>query len=145
MFLPMLTVAFCSVVDDSSELTGRQRFFNAQWTEAGSYLSTFCRTHSVRVSVADPWHFGTDPDPRIHTKHTSGSGFGSGSCYFLSFTVPSKHQQKTNFSIKVFLLVTFWSYITSFFKDKKSKRSHNQVFFLLFLLDDFWIRIRTSD
>jgi hypothetical protein len=33
----------------------------------------------VLFSVADPCHFVTDPDPRIHA---SGSGFRSGSAYF---------------------------------------------------------------
>ncbi len=33
-----------------------------------------------KVSVADLWNFGTDPDPRIHTL-TNGSGCKPGSCY----------------------------------------------------------------
>jgi hypothetical protein len=37
----------------------------------------------VRSSVADPCHFGVDPDPRIHASdYGSVSGFGSGSFYF---------------------------------------------------------------
>jgi hypothetical protein len=37
-------------------------------------------------SVADPWHFGTDPDPRIRgsVDLTNGSGSGPGYCYFRS-------------------------------------------------------------
>jgi hypothetical protein len=41
---------------------------------------------------------------------------------------------------QVFLVITF----TSYFKDKKSKEQKS-MFFLLFLLDDGRIRIRTSD
>ncbi len=49
---------------------------------------------------------------------------GSGSCYFRHW--PSRLQQKTNFFEKVFLLITllFKGAFISFFKDKKSKRSH---------------------
>ncbi len=52
-----------------------------------------------KISVADPWHIGVDPDldPRIHDSD------GSGSCYFRRW--PSRSQHKTN-------------------KDKKSKISH---------------------
>ncbi len=44
----------------------------------------------------------------------SGSGFGSGSCYFRHW--PSRCQQKTNFLTKFFLLVTFWRYIYVIFQ-----------------------------
>ncbi len=68
---------------------------------------------------------------------TNRSGFGSGSCYFRHR--PSTRKQKTN--LTKILLFTFWRYITftTFFKDKKSKRSHKLVgikIFLLFLLDE---------
>ena len=51
---------------------------------------------------------------------------------------------------KFFCLLLFEGTFTSFFKDKKSKRSHKTVgikVFLLFLLDDegFGIRIHPSD
>ncbi len=87
--------------------------------------------HSTRVP--DPWHFGVDPDP------------GSGSCYFCHW--PSRFQQKTNFLTQFFCLLFFEGTFTSFFKDKKSKKSHkiiNSRFFLLFLHDDRRIRIRES-
>ncbi len=50
-------------------------------------------------SVAGPWHFGTHPDPRIHTSLTNGSW--SGSCYFRQW--PSRHLHKI-----IFFLITFW-------------------------------------
>jgi hypothetical protein len=48
---------------------------------------------------------------------------------------------------KIFCLLLFEGAFTSFFKDKKSKRSHKRVgtkVFILFLLDDrrIWIRSR---
>ena len=61
---------------------------------------------------------------------TNGSECGSGSCYFRHW--PSRRQQKTNFE-KVFLLITFEVTFTSFFKDKKSKRSHKTVEVKVFL------------
>ncbi len=69
-----------------------------------------------------------------------GSGYmsltnESGSCYFRHW--PSKRQQKTNLK-KKFLLITFWRYITSFYKDKSPKEVTKQwesKFFLLFFLD----------
>jgi hypothetical protein len=47
--------------------------------------SCFSINLAMLSSVADPWKFGTDPDPRIHPL-TNGSGFESicrsGSCFF---------------------------------------------------------------
>ncbi len=58
---------------------------------------------------------------------------GSGSCYF-------RHaNKKTNLKKKFFCLLLLEDTFISFFKDKKSKRSHKTVrikVFLLFLLDD---------
>ncbi len=82
-------------------------------------------------SVADPWHFGVDPDP------------GSGSCYFRHW--PSRCQQKTKILTQFFLLFTFEGTFTSFFKDKMSQNSRNQGFSYLFLHDDRRLRIRTSN
>ncbi len=78
-------------------------------------------------SVADPWHFGTDPDPRIH----------------------ASDKNTIIFLLKVFFAYYFLKvqYIYIIFKDKKSKRRHKTVgikVFLLFMLDDRRIRIRTS-
>ncbi len=63
-----------------------------------------------------------------------------------------KANKKTNLKRKFFCLLLFEGTFTSFFKDKKSKRSHKTVgmkVLLTFLLDDRRIRIRirihTSD
>ncbi len=67
---------------------------------------------------------------------------GSGSCYFHHW--PSRGQLKPNFK-KVFCLFLFEGTFTSFFKDKKFKKSDKTVgikVFLTFLLDDRRIRIR---
>ncbi len=50
---------------------------------------------------------------------------GSGSFYFHHW--PSRCQQKTNFFKKFFCTVLFEDTFSSFFKDKKSKRSHKTV------------------
>ncbi len=50
---------------------------------------------------------------------------GSGSCYFRHW--PSRGQQKTNFLQNFFCLLLFEGTFTSFFKDKKFKRSHKTV------------------
>ncbi len=87
---------------------------------------------------ADPCLWLMDLDP------------GSGSCYFLHW--PPRCHQKTNlkksFSAYYFLKVpgTF----SSFFNDKKAKRSHEVTkqyesrFFLVFLLDDRRTRIQEA-
>ncbi len=72
----------------------------------------------VIVSVADPWHFGTDPDPWIRTPLTNRSR--SGSCYFRQW--PSRRELK-NFYFFVFCFLLFEVTFTSFFKDKKSERA----------------------
>jgi hypothetical protein len=57
----------------------------------------------------------------------------------------SRGQQKTKFLIQFFCLLLFEGTFTSFFKDKKSKRSHKTLgikVFLLYLLDDRRIRMR---
>ncbi len=61
-------------------------------------------------SVPDPWHFCTDPDPRIPTVPLTK---GSGSCSFLQW--PSRRQQNIIFS-----LVIFKGTFTSFFKWPKN-------------------------
>jgi hypothetical protein len=77
-----------------------------------------------RVSAADPWHFGTDPNSRIISSVTF----------------------KTQKKLQVFFLITFWRY--SDIRDKKSKRGHKTVgikVLLTILLDDRRIRFRASD
>ena len=62
------------------------------------------------------------------------------------FVIDLQDAKKTNFLKTFCLLPTFEGTFTSFFKDKKSKRSNKTVgikVFLLFLLDDRRIRIRS--
>ncbi len=57
---------------------------------------------------------------------TNGSGSGFGSSYFRHW--PSQDANKKNFFFfKFFCLLLFEGTLTSFFKDKKSKRSHKAV------------------
>jgi hypothetical protein len=68
-----------------------------------------------------------DPDPAI---------------YVIDLQDENKKKQLKK---KFFCLLLFEGTFTSFFKDKKSKRSHKTIglrFFLLFLLDDRRIRIQ---
>ncbi len=83
----------------------------------GSVSETFCYGSGCGSGFSDPYLLLTDPDPAL----------------FVSFH-------------KVILLIIFFeSTFTSFFKDKKSCRSHKTVeikIFLNFLLVDGRIRIR---
>ncbi len=64
---------------------------------------------------------------------TNGSGYGSGSYYFLHW--PSRCQQKTNFLTQFFMLITFWSYHFSKIKSQKgSQNSRNQGFSYYFFM-----------
>ncbi len=72
---------------------------------------------------------------------TNGSGFGSGSFYF--HHRPSRCQQETNLK-KFFCIILFEGTFTSFFKGKKSKRSHKPVEIKVFLPYHFWLMIEGS-
>ncbi len=64
---------------------------------------------------------------------------GSGSCYFHHWS--SRGQQKTNFFKilkKFFCLLLFEGTFTTFFNDKKSKRSQKTVGFMVFLTIFAW-------
>ncbi len=64
------------------------------------------------------------------------------------FAIDLQDANKKLFSKTLFFLLLFEGKFTSFFKDKKSKRSHNTVgikVFLTILLDDKRIPIHTSD
>ncbi len=132
------------------------------------YSSQNCAFHwniYILGILADPWHFGVDPDPDPRSQPlTNGSGFrsgfgsglgsgfgsgpgsrfGSGSFYFRHW--PSRRQQKLIFMKRFFCLLHFEGTFTSFFKYKKSKseftKQEESRFFFLFLLDDWRIRIR---
>ncbi len=76
---------------------------------------------------ADPCLWLIDPDPDSDPDPEPGSG----SCYFRHW--PSRCQQKTNLKKMFFCLLLFEGTFTSFFKDKKSKRSHKTVGIKVFL------------
>jgi hypothetical protein len=87
---------------------GIVQVFSFAWESTGAiwYLSH---------GVADLWHIGTDPDPRIRTSDKRiriQSGTVSGSCYFRQW--PSRWQD--------FLLIAFWSYILHHFPKIKSHK-----------------------
>ncbi len=113
---------------------GIQHEPDPHWNQCGS------ATQVQRVVGAEPYSLNqccgsmtfwcvSDPMP-LTNRSGSGCGFGSagfvsGSCCFRYW--PSRHQKKTNFLNKVFLFIIFEGTFTSFFKDKKSKRSHKTV------------------
>ncbi len=70
-------------------------------------------TYTPVSSIADPWHFGTDPD--IHTSD----------CWI-------QDVNKKYFFFQVFLLIIFWRYIYIIFRRqkviKKSQHRRNQCF-----------------
>ncbi len=85
------------------------------------------------ASVEDPWHFGTDPNPRLWLMNPDPASI------FVNVLHDSNQKQ---IIFQVFLLITFCTF-TWFFKDKKSLGSHKKVGIkVLFTLR---IRIRTSD
>ncbi len=75
---------------------------------SGMNIPAVLRIHDIlgwiRIRIRGP----------MHLTNGSGSGFGSGSCYFRQW--PSRCQQKTNFLTQVFLPITFWSYIYIIFQ-----------------------------
>ncbi len=60
---------------------------------------------------------------------------GSGSCYFFSIDI---QDARKNYFFKAFSLLQFEGTITSFFKDKKSKRSHKAVGIKIFITIFAW-------
>ncbi len=89
----------------------------------------------VLGSVPDPWHFGVDPDPRIHA---SDLWIRIRILLFSSLTF--KMPANTNFLTQFFLLVTFWrsSVHLHYFSKKKVKKSHKIVEFKVFLIIFAW-------
>ncbi len=76
---------------------------------------TFWCGSGYRSADPCPWLMDPDADP------------GSGSCYFRRWP---RCQQKTNFLLKFYLLITFWRYIYIIFQrcEKESQNSRNQGF-----------------
>ncbi len=101
-------------------------------------------------SVADPWHFGTDPDPRIRT---------SDKRILIRILLLSS----VTFKTAIFLIFFAYFFLKLHLHHFSKIKSHTEVtkqqesrFFLLFLLDDsriricasyyrLWIRIRNTD
>jgi hypothetical protein len=76
-------------------------------------LVTLCYTTYVAISVADPRHFGTDPDPAI-------------------FVIDLQDAYKKLISKKN-LLITFFMYIYIIFQRKKVKKKSQKVGIKFFL------------
>ncbi len=105
--------------------------FKSQPLKCRPMTTRGAKSHSNdKISVADPWHFGT-VRIRGSVPLTNGIGFGynsgsgSGSCYFRLW--PSRCQLKLICFLYFFMLITFEDTFTSFFRDKKSERSHKIV------------------
>jgi hypothetical protein len=80
----------------------------------------------VEGSVADPWHFGVDPDPWIHA---SGSGSRIRILLFssLTFKMPTKTNFIFYFSAYYFLKVHLHNF-SKIESQKESQNSRNQDF-----------------
>ncbi len=76
----------------------------------------------VETSVADPWHFGVDPDPdpRIHASDSWIRILDPDPAIFVIDLQDAS--KKLFFQYNFFCLLLFEAKFTSFFKDKKSKR-----------------------
>ncbi len=88
---------------------------------------------NVLTSVPDTWHFGVDPDPQIHASVRIRMRIWILLFSLLTFKTPTKNEFKN----KKFCSLHFEGTFTSFFKDKKPKKSQNsrnQGFFYFFCL-----------
>ncbi len=98
-------------------------------------LSCTCCTkdrYVLETSVADPWHFGVDPDPRIHASD-KWIRIRMRIWILLFASLTFKTPKKINF-FNFFCLLHFeGTFTTFFFKDKKSKRSHKTIGMKVFL------------
>jgi hypothetical protein len=96
-------------------------------------------------SVADPWHSGLDPDPdpRIHASDYMDLDADLDPVVFIIDLQDANN--KLFLKNKFFCILLVKGTFTSFFKDKKSKRSHKTVEIKVFLLllNDRRIRIRS--
>ena len=127
-------------------------FSSKDWTSTSSLLhSAWGRKlkYTIEISVADPWHFGVDPDA-MPLNNGSGSRFGS--CYFHHWS--SIRQQQTKFKKKFYIYIIFQRQNVK----KKSQNSRNQAFSCYFCLmmtltnesgsrrpKNMWIRIRNGN
>ncbi len=106
------------------------------------------------ASVADPWHFGVDPDPDPRSMPLTN---GSGSCYFRHW--PSRYQQKliflTQFFSAYYFLELHLHHLSKIKSQKESQNSSNQGFFFYYFCmtiegsgsgkpKNMWIRIRNT-
>ncbi len=108
------------------------------WRQIGKILF-------VETSVVDPWHFCTNPYPRIRAS-ANGSGSGSGSCYFRPW--PSKRQQKKFFCLLgtgTYFLKIHLHHFSNIKSNKEVTKQEESRFFLLFLLDDRRIRSQIQE
>ncbi len=95
------------------------------------YFTPVLRIHDILVWIRIRiWIRGSMP-------LTNGSGCGSGSCYFFVIIL-SDANKKQYFLNKFFCLLLFEGTFASFFKDKKSKRSHKAVGIKVFLTIFAW-------
>jgi hypothetical protein len=96
-------------------------------------VADFCWVFS---SVADPLHFGVDPDPdpdpRIHASN-KWIRIWIRIRILLFSSLTSRRHQKLIYLKRVFCILLFKGTFTSFFKDKKSKRSHKTLESKVFL------------
>jgi hypothetical protein len=60
-----LRIESASALNFFGSVVGRQSFDTAP-EDPTSYLDADPDLATDPTSVADPWHFGVDPDPRIH-------------------------------------------------------------------------------
>ncbi len=67
-----------------------------------------CKKLHVSASVADPWHFGTDPDPAI-------------------FVIDLQDAGKNKFFLQVFLLITFWLFLKVHLHNFSKTKSQKEV------------------
>ncbi len=102
-----------------------------------SYFNALCLKKMLVESknqCSGSMTFGVDPDPRIQASDKWIRILLSS----LTFKMPTKTNLKKSFP--AYCLLLFGGSFTSFFKNKKPKRSHKtveiKVFFLLFLLAD---------
>jgi hypothetical protein len=87
------------------------------------------RSWSGSATLGDPWHFGADPDPRIRI-----SDWWIRIRILLFSSVTFKMATKTKFIFKALWLLLYEGTFTSFFKDKKSKRSQKTVGIRFYIL-----------